>query len=127
MSGVEPERGWFEKADEDLEMARRALEGGEPLSSMACYHAHQSAEKNLKGYLVTHSVSFNYSHDLTYLAQLCIELEPDFEKLMSTVEIMGRYGIELRYPMEDSEEPNLAQANEMIRLTKEVAALVRKR
>ena len=129
MSAVGPESDWFEKADQDLEMARRALESGKPFPSQACYHAHQSAEKNLKCYLVAHSVSFNYSHDLTYLLQLCIEQEPDFENMMSTVEIMGRFGTELRYPMEDedTEEPDIAQAYEMIRLAEEVAALVRKR
>ena len=127
MSGVNPERDWFEKADQDLEMARRALESGKPLPSMACYHAHQSAEKNLKGYLVAHSVPFNYVHDLIYLTQLCIEHEPAFEILMSTVEILGLYGTELRYPMEDLEEPDIEQAREVIRLAKQVAAYVRKR
>ena len=127
MSGIKPERDWYEKADQDLDMARRALESGNPLPNMACYHAHQSAEKNLKGYLVTHSVSFDYSHDLIYLTQLCIEQEPVFGKLMSTVETLGQYGTELRYPMEDSEEPDIAHAREVIGLAEEIAALVRKR
>lgn len=64
MSGPEREKRWFERADQDLEMARRALESGEPLPGMACYHAHQCAEKNLKGYLVDHSIPFRYVHDL---------------------------------------------------------------
>ena len=39
MSGRRPEQGWFEKAEADLEMARRALGPGNPLPAMACYHA----------------------------------------------------------------------------------------
>ena len=39
MSGRRPEQGWFDKAEADLEMARRALGPGNPLPAMACYHA----------------------------------------------------------------------------------------
>lgn len=127
MSVAGPEREWFEKADQDIEMARRALEGGEPLPSNACYAAHQCAEKDLKGYLVAHSVKFSYSHDLVYLTQLCIEFEKAFEELMPTVEILNEYGTALRYPMDNSEEPDIETAKEAIRLAKQVAEYVRKR
>ncbi len=69
MNDESPERNWFEKADQDLEMARRALDPKQPLSEMACYHAQQCAEKYLKGYLIAHSVSFRFVHDLIYLTQ----------------------------------------------------------
>ena len=67
MSDGWPERDWFEKADQDLELARRALGPGKPLPGMACYHAQQCAEKYLKGYLISHSVPFRFVHDLVYL------------------------------------------------------------
>ncbi len=70
MSGAWPERSWFDKADQDLEMARRALGPPSPLPSMACYHAQQCAEKYLKGYLTARSVPFRFVHDLIYLTQL---------------------------------------------------------
>ena len=54
MSDVRPEQNWFEKADQDLEIARRALEPGKPLPGIACYHAQQCAEKYLKGYLTAY-------------------------------------------------------------------------
>jgi hypothetical protein len=60
MSDVSPEREWFEKADQDLEMARRALGPEKPLPGMACYHAQQCAEKYLKGYLIANSVPFRF-------------------------------------------------------------------
>ncbi len=50
MSGRPPEQEWFEKAEQDLEMARRAMLPGAPIPEMACYHAQQCAEKHLKGY-----------------------------------------------------------------------------
>ncbi|MDE2903598.1 MAG: HEPN domain-containing protein [Chloroflexota bacterium] len=43
-----PEQAWFAKADDDLEVARRALGPGRPLPALACYHAQQSAEKYLR-------------------------------------------------------------------------------
>lgn len=72
MSAPRPEQDWFEKADQDLEMARRGLGPGTPLPAMARYHSQQCAEKYLKGYLVAHSIPFRYVHDLVYLMQLCI-------------------------------------------------------
>lgn len=124
MSNALPERAWFEKADQDLEMARRALGPGNPLPGMACYHAHQCAEKYLKGYLVAHSVPFRYVHDLVYLAQLCVVSEPTFEDLMSAAEILGEYGTTVRYPMGRSGDPDLEAAREAVRLAEEVAAFV---
>ena len=58
MSEMQPEHGWFDRAAQDLEMVRRALEGGNPLPVMACYHAQQC---------------------LVYLTQLCMAREPTFE------------------------------------------------
>ena len=122
MSDVRPERKWFEKADQDLEIARRALEPGKPLPGIACYHAQQCAEKYLKGYLTAKSVSFRFVHDLVYLTQLCAVRESAFEELMSAAEILSEYGVRVRYPMEVSDEPD----KEAIGLAEEIATLVRK-
>ena len=72
MSGPRPEQGWFEKAEQNLEMARRAMLPRQiQFPQMACYHAQQCAEKYLKGFLVSRSHSFNFVHDLFYLTQEC--------------------------------------------------------
>ncbi len=126
MSDASPERDWFEKADQDLEMARRALGPEKPLPGMACYHAQQCAEKYLKGYLIAHSVPFRFVHDLIYLTQLCTAREPAFEALMSAAEILGEYGTTVRYPMEGSEDPDVETAKKAIQLAEQVAALVLK-
>lgn len=47
MSVVGPERDRFVIADQDMDMARRALEFGKPSPVVGCYHDHQCAEKNL--------------------------------------------------------------------------------
>ena len=64
MTDPRPEDAWFAKADDDIELARRALAPDRPLPALACYLAQQCAEKYLKGYLVAHGVSFRFVHDL---------------------------------------------------------------
>ena len=84
MTDAAPEpRSWFEKAVEDLVMARRAMDPTGPLPAMACYHAQQCAEKHLKGFLVFRQVPFRFVHDLVYLTQLCMDIEPGFSELLS--------------------------------------------
>ena len=81
MSGPRPEQDWFEKAEQNLEMARRAMLPGNPFPEMACYHAQQCAEKYLKGFLVSRSHSFNLVHDLFYLTQECAQRQLAFSEL----------------------------------------------
>ena len=64
MTDKRPEQAWFAKADEDLEIARRALGPDRPLPALACVHSQQCAEKYLKGYLVAHDIPFRFVHDL---------------------------------------------------------------
>ena len=76
MSDGWPERDWFEKADQDLELARRALGPGKPLPGMACYHAQQCAEKYLKGYLISHSVPFGRTGNIAQIDQSRFRIFP---------------------------------------------------
>jgi len=100
MTNTAPEpKSWFEKAAEDLVMARRAMDPIGPLPAMACYHAQQCAEKHLKGFLAFRNVPFRFVHDLIYLTQLCMETEPDFSELLSAAEVLGEYGTRVRYPL----------------------------
>ena len=90
MSGPRPEQAWFEKAEQFLEMARRAMLPGNPFPDMACYHARQCAEKYLKGFLVSRSHRFNFVHDLFYLTQECAKLQPAFLELALAAETFGQ-------------------------------------
>ena len=90
MSGPRPEQDWFEKAEQNLEMAQPAMLPGDPISEMACYHAQQWAEKYLKGFLVSRSHSFNFVHDLFYLTQECAQRQPAFRQLELAAETLGR-------------------------------------
>ena len=123
MTDARPELPWFAKADEDLEMASRALGPDQPLPAMACFHAQQCAEKYLKGYLVAHDVPFRLVHDLAYLTRLCTGLDAAFEDLIPTAKILNAYIATARYPTEPAQEPDIEEAREAIRLANEMAAL----
>ncbi len=124
MTATPPEQAWFAKADEDLELARRALGPGRPLSALACYLAQQCAEKYLKGYLVAHDVPFRLVHDLDYLIQLCAPLNPAFESLTPAAEILNTYISTGRYPSEDAEEADLQAAQEAIHQAQQIVDFV---
>ena len=125
MSARPPEHDWFEKADDDLDAARRLLGPPKPLPWVSCFHAQQCAEKYLKGYLVAQAIEFNFVHDLFYLMQECANRQPAFLELEATTEILAKYGAGMRYPMEDFVSPDEDEAWEAVRLAEKVAAFVR--
>jgi HEPN domain-containing protein len=63
---------WFDKGKDDLRSA-------EYLSTMhyltpdeiICYHCQQSAEKYLKGFIYSHDIEPDKTHDLEYLLEIC--------------------------------------------------------
>ena len=63
---------WAIYADEDLRLARHGmeLEADRPYRLIA-YHAQQCAEKYLKAYLVSGSVDFPFTHNISLLLELC--------------------------------------------------------
>jgi len=62
------------------------------------FHAQQCAEKSLKGFLVFHGMAFERRHDLNYLIDLCVLVNPDFERLRAGADELTPYAVEYRYP-----------------------------
>ena len=124
MTVAPPEYDWSTKADQHLEIARRALGPDRPLPALACFHAQQCAEKHLKGYLVAHGVPFRLVHDLAYLINLCTGLDPAFADLRPAAVTLNAYIATGRYPAEAAQEPDIPAAQEAIRLAQQVADFV---
>lgn len=70
----------------------------DPPSESVGFHAQQCAEKAIKGYLTLHSIAFEYCHDLSYLIDLCVPLDADFEQFRTEVDQLTPYAVEFRYP-----------------------------
>ena len=124
MTDPRSELAWFAKADDDLELARRALGPDRPLPAMAGFHAQQCAEKYLKGYLVAHGVPFRFVHDLGYLIDLCTGLDPAFADLRPAAVTLNAYIATGRYPAEAAQEPDTEAAQKAIRLAQQIADFV---
>jgi len=112
-------RGWFAKAESDLAAAHQCLSGQGPYDTV-CFHAQQTAEKYMKGFLAFHGQSFPYTHSLENLARLCQRIEPSLQ--ISTAEIIGLtdYATALRY--DPDFWPSRAKAAEAVQAAERVRA-----
>lgn len=50
--------------------------------------------------MIFHSKHFKYTHDLVYLAEIAITVDPEFESLIETFIEIQSYAVEVRYPNE---------------------------
>jgi HEPN domain-containing protein len=88
---------WQEKAEDDIR-AMEAMLKKVGLPNPVCFHAQQTAEKYLKGFLVFHGVRFAKIHNLTLLLDKCIEINPNFESLKADIVFLDTFYVETRYP-----------------------------
>ena len=122
MSEINNPRAWVEKAEEDLTLARSALQRKKPLITGACFHAQQCAEKYMKALLVSKRADFPMTHDLLVLNDLCshagilLEIDP---KLLNS---LTDYAVRTRYP---GEGPTLNDAKEAMQTAKLIRSFAR--
>lgn len=87
---------WIDFANEDLEMAKAALERG--IHNQVCFHAQQGVEKILKAFLRKHRRSVPKIHSLNELLAICKTLDRDFGELDEIAIKLDQYYIPTRYP-----------------------------
>lgn len=104
---------WKQRAMQDLCTIENNLKDDpEFLASLNCYLAQQAVEKLLKAYLLTKQQTLPKTHDLLFLLKKCSELNGDFLKLQSSVEILNIYAIEARYSGDFFDDIKVVQAKE---------------
>ncbi|HEY5563136.1 MAG TPA: HEPN domain-containing protein [Clostridiaceae bacterium] len=89
---------WIKKAEQDLGMAKLAIEHQPEFRESICFHCQQAAEKYLKAYLIYLEIVFKKSHSLDYLLDLISEQQVVSDDFYITAEILEDYGVEVRYP-----------------------------
>ena len=89
---------WLARAEHDLRVAEFLLTMPDPPPESIGFHAQQCAEKALKAFLTLRRVRFERRHDLNYLIDLCVPLDPAFEQLRSSADELTPYAVEYRYP-----------------------------
>jgi HEPN domain-containing protein len=135
MSGtVEDPLAWRSFADGDLRTARILVEreASEALAHIIIFHAHQAAEKYVKGLLVMSGEEPPRIHVLPELLRRAIAQVPDLDSrdLRVAATNLNNYYIPSRYPAEvgGSAGPiTAAEAAESLDWAEEIAAAVRPR
>ena len=93
---------WFQFADMDLASAEHLANTMYPKPlEIICYLCQQSAEKNLKGYLICKTIAEPLkTHDLIFLNTKCTKFDNHFCEIDKICGVLNRYGVQPRYPNE---------------------------
>lgn len=114
-------RGWFRKADSDLNTAKQTLEGDGPYDTV-CFHAQQVVEKYLKGWLAFLEQPIPRTHNLEELQQVCATLTPALHLTDIDLVELTPYAVQLRYDFEFW--PDWETAEHALRMAERMRAAV---
>ena len=96
-----PIEEWVFKAEEDYDSADVLLHGREaPITSTACFHCQQCAEKYLKAVLQENGKRIPKIHFLLELLAMILKFDGSYELLKSDLEVLEDYSVRFRYPGE---------------------------
>jgi len=93
-------QGWLIKAQRDLATARKLADDPDPLLDTAIYHCQQAAEKAVKGFLAFHDQTVVKTHDVRFLINQALLIEPGFVDWLDAGECVTPYATAYRYPDE---------------------------
>lgn len=102
---------WIIKAVNDLKVAEHELRQSEDeiITDAVCFHCQQAVEKLLKAYLVSKNTDFGKTHNLEFLLESCLKIDPDFKDM--DVGNLSFFAVEIRYP-DEFYMPSVAEAKE---------------
>lgn len=110
MTGMNELEQWFSIAEDDLSVAKICFSLVYPKKlSIACFHCQQSAEKALKGFLVSRTIEPPKTHDLALLCEMCIGQDASFNELYDVCSDLTPYGVASRYPKETEINEGMTQ------------------
>jgi HEPN domain-containing protein len=90
---------WFYHSDQDLSTAEFLANNMHPVpDEIVCFHCQQSAEKDLKAFLVKNDIEPPKTHDLRALIKMCESICSEFSILLSKCSFLNQYGVMPRYP-----------------------------
>ncbi len=115
---------WLNRAKDDL-IAAELLQTFEeyPIRVLA-FHCQQAVEKSLKAFLTEKEQPFLFRHDLGYLLDLCINIDPMFDELESQIAGLTPYAVEARYPADLPLEPTKEDGQLYLQQAKNVFSFV---
>lgn len=114
---------WLIRAEHDLQIAEFLCAMPDPPPEGLGFHAQQCAEKALKGYLITRQIAFGRRHDLNYLLDLCVPLDPSFHQFRADADALTPYAVEFRYP-DALIELSIADARDAVEIARRLYTFV---
>jgi len=101
MDKTEVLQQWLDKGKDDLRAAEYLSTMHNPTpDEIICFHCQQSAEKYLKGFLFSHDIEPEKTHDLRELLKMCQKYKTEFSILLPKIFVLNRYSVFPRYPNE---------------------------
>lgn len=114
---------WLEKGDHDLSSAKIIFLHLPQNIDVVGFHCQQAVEKYLKAYLIFLYKEFKPVHDLTYLLNLIIPYDKDFDGFYEPVARLDSYAVKIRYP-EFIIAPSEDEIKEAITTAEKVRSLI---
>jgi len=125
MDNIRTYEVWLQYAKGDLKVAEREMSEDVPVCHTICFLCQGSAEKFLKGYLVSQGWNLVKTHDISQLLSYCSDYEPSFNSLMPLGELLNEYIIAGRYPGDIAFEMiGTMEAQEALQATQAICDIV---
>ncbi|MDA3797648.1 MAG: HEPN domain-containing protein [Kiritimatiellae bacterium] len=112
---------WILKAEEDLLVVERLIEGQIVAPASICFHCQQAAEKYLKAYLIFHKVEIRRTHNIEFLLSECNDIDLVFGEI--DAKNLSDYGVDVRYPG-DMYIPDESEVRDCIAIVKRIKRAV---
>jgi len=113
---------WVEKAEEDFISAQREYRARKrPNYNATCFFAQQCIEKYIKARLQEDEIEFGKIHDLIKLLELVSAVEPLWDSYRPTFRPITAYAVNYRYPGENADKEEAAEALKICRGFRQVA------
>ena len=101
---------WFRKSAQDLQTAKLLLaQNSEVFWGPLVFHAQQSAEKAIKGFLVFNKIRFSKTHDMNILVNLVADVDKQLSEELDYAKVLTKYAVAYRYPEENEPPEKLTQ------------------
>lgn len=123
---LDESRDWLTRARRDLLVAEQALRAEPELAEQTAFHSQQAMEKALKAFLTAHDQLFPKTHNLERLVTLCQNIDREFVGFQPAARTLNPYSTQFRYPGGPL-EPEISDAQEALRLAKEIVRFVARR
>jgi HEPN domain-containing protein len=108
---------WVSKAEGDWTTLMREYRARKnPNYDAACFHAQQSAEKYLKARLQEAGISFAKTHNLLYLLNSVLTVEPNWTNLQNSCAFLTVFAVKYRYPGSASNKSEVQESVNHCRL-----------